>query len=320
AQTRAEGSWERPGGDGPPGAPGVGAAGSERATAQGAVARNGSGARPGAAAAGAGPAAAVAGRVPASPKARRLAGEHGIDLASLRGAGSGPEGAILAADVLRAVERRPQTSAATATTSTAPAAWTTFQRELDAAPLLQALARTRGARKGADGAPAIDVGDLLARFLGAVWSRHPLAGGEQDSVRMRYRRLADGRLQAALIEDAGRASVLGIAAARETAEPVGAGREGAGTAGDATELSLLDLTRARVDLGGDAATPGALVSVVAGRLDERVVAANGAPELRTTFTLRLAFDPTHVELASAAAWADRVIELAEDPSALALLY
>jgi pyruvate dehydrogenase E2 component (dihydrolipoamide acetyltransferase) len=46
------------------------------------------------------PAARVGDRVLASPKAKRIAREHGIDLKSLRG--SGPEGSILAADVLRA--------------------------------------------------------------------------------------------------------------------------------------------------------------------------------------------------------------------------
>jgi len=49
------------------------------------------------------PSAARAGRVAASPKARRLAAEHGVDLRTLAGAGSGPGGAVLAVDVLAAV-------------------------------------------------------------------------------------------------------------------------------------------------------------------------------------------------------------------------
>jgi len=44
--------------------------------------------------------APISGRVLASPTAKRIAGERGIDLRSLRG--SGPEGSILAEDVLRA--------------------------------------------------------------------------------------------------------------------------------------------------------------------------------------------------------------------------
>jgi pyruvate dehydrogenase E2 component (dihydrolipoamide acetyltransferase) len=49
------------------------------------------------------PSAVKAGRVAASPKARRLAAEYGVDLRALAGAGSGPGGAVLAADVLAAV-------------------------------------------------------------------------------------------------------------------------------------------------------------------------------------------------------------------------
>jgi pyruvate dehydrogenase E2 component (dihydrolipoamide acetyltransferase) len=47
---------------------------------------------------------AVSGRLPASPKARRLAAEQGLDLAAM--AGSGPDGAVLAADVAEAQRRR----------------------------------------------------------------------------------------------------------------------------------------------------------------------------------------------------------------------
>lgn len=47
---------------------------------------------------------AVGGRLPASPKARRLAAEQGLDLAAI--AGSGPEGAVLAADVAAAKQQR----------------------------------------------------------------------------------------------------------------------------------------------------------------------------------------------------------------------
>src|SRR3990170_947657 len=50
------------------------------------------------------------GRILASPKARRIAREKGIDLSSLKG--SGPEGSILAEDVLRAEAARPGESPA----------------------------------------------------------------------------------------------------------------------------------------------------------------------------------------------------------------
>lgn len=54
------------------------------------------------------------GRVLASPKARRLAEEHGVSLAAIHG--SGPDGAILAADVLAAAQTKPSVAPAAAST------------------------------------------------------------------------------------------------------------------------------------------------------------------------------------------------------------
>jgi pyruvate dehydrogenase E2 component (dihydrolipoamide acetyltransferase) len=55
------------------------------------------------------PTATVSARVLASPAAKRIAKEKSVDLALLRG--SGPEGSILAEDVLRAIHLTPQPSA-----------------------------------------------------------------------------------------------------------------------------------------------------------------------------------------------------------------
>lgn len=55
---------------------------------------------------------ATAGRIGASPAAKRIAKEKGVDLANLKG--SGPQGSILAGDVLRTQEGKPQAVAETA--------------------------------------------------------------------------------------------------------------------------------------------------------------------------------------------------------------
>lgn len=238
------------------------------------------------------------GRVLASPKARRLASEHGVPLAALSGRGGGPEGAVLAADVMRAAE------------AAVPGGgrWATFQRELDAGALLAALGSTvrhLGALRGRDGdAPTPELGDLIARFLGAVWRHVPLAPGPAS---LRYRRVADGDVHEAAVADLASAGLPAVAAARAAAVP---------TPGWVT-LSLLDLSRSRADLTGElpGASDGALLQVVVGRLD----APDGA-DASARLTLRLAFDVSRVELAAAAAWADRVLALAEEPAALALLY
>lgn len=57
---------------------------------------------------------AGSGRVLASPKARRLAQEHGLTLAAING--SGPDGAILASDVLAAAQTKPAVAPVAAST------------------------------------------------------------------------------------------------------------------------------------------------------------------------------------------------------------
>ncbi len=255
---------------------------------------------------------------PASPKARRLASERGLDVTVLEG--SGPEGAVLAADVLREAERGIRPSPTSAGVPRAPGSWTEFVREVDAAPLLAvvAWAQSRTPTGGAGETAGVDVGDLLARFLAAVWARNPLVETHAGTPHgLRYRRVADGTLSDAHLEDAASAGLTAVVSAREAAAARDAGPA---ETGSVPALSLLDLTRARTELSGESAPHEGVVSLVAGRLAERVLAVNGAPEVRTALTLRLAFDRSRVELGAAAAWADRLLELVEDPSALALLY
>jgi pyruvate dehydrogenase E2 component (dihydrolipoamide acetyltransferase) len=251
---------------------------------------------------------------PASPKARRLAAEHGLDVAVL--VGSGPENAVLAADVLRAAERRDRAGAVPGEALSPSAPSLAFVREVDATPLLEVIAWTTR-RAGARGhAAGLDVGDLLARFLGAVWARQPLKrSGAAGPGGLRYRRVADGAVHEVHLDDPGSTPLSAIVAARSEAAATAAPH-----AGGPAALALLDLTRAHADLAGDAPTREGLVSLVAGRIEDRVVAVDGAPAVRATLTLRLAFDPAAVDLAAAAAWSDRLLALVEDPSALALLY
>ncbi len=258
---------------------------------------------------------------PASPKARRLATEHGLDVAVL--AGSGPENAVLAADVLREAERRERAVPTLGDAPSPSGRSLEFVREVDATPLLEvvAWAERRTARDG-HGA-GLDVGDLLARFLGAVWARQPLQPADATGPGgLRYRRVADGAVHEVRLDEPGSTPLNAIVAARlgAAANAAAHGSPAAPPAGEPAALALVDLTRARADLAGETAPREGVVSLVAGRLEDRVVAADGAPAVRTTLTLRLAFDPAAVDLAAAAAWADRLLALVEDPSALALLY
>jgi len=260
-------------------------------------------------------AAPASGIVPASPKARRLAGEHGVALEALRGRGRGPEGAVLAADVMQAA----RSGTATASTGAEPrpaaaAPALRFGGVVAADALLDTLAWAQDHMAAAEEARLV-VGDLVARFLAAVWSRRPLTSGTPDA-QLRYRRVADGGLSDLRLPVAEAASLPTLAAARAAA----ATSSPSGDPAAAAEVALLDLAGMRSALAPESVTPaGALVHVVVGRFEERLTAVDGAPAAHA-LELTFAFDPARVGLAEAALFSDRVIALVEEPSALALLY
>ena len=86
-------------------------------------------------------AAAPAGEVRASPIARRLAREHGVDLAAV--VGSGPGGRIVEADVLAAAAM-PSAAPAPIASAPAPAAASPSAGRIAASPIARRLAQERG--------------------------------------------------------------------------------------------------------------------------------------------------------------------------------
>src|SRR5205807_8481977 len=121
----------------------------------------------------------------ASPKARRLAAERGVDVSALRG--SGPDGAVLAGDVLAARVAPAAAAAATPRLETAAPSvgtvwrimaermtqsWTTaphfyLVREVNASRLISW--RDRAKQK----IPAITYTDLLVKLAAAAIAQHP---------------------------------------------------------------------------------------------------------------------------------------------------
>ncbi|OUC08234.1 hypothetical protein RY27_10195, partial [Litorilinea aerophila] len=121
---------------------------------------------------------------PASPKARRLAAEHGLDLAAVPG--SGPAGAVLAGDVLAHLEQEQAVEPATPSTQALPQSrlwsrmvarltesWQTvphfyLAREVDAGRLMawrQSLADRLSER--------VTYTDLLVKLVAVALRRHP---------------------------------------------------------------------------------------------------------------------------------------------------
>src|SRR3990167_4166951 len=120
--------------------------------------------------------ASVARLAAASPKARRLAAERGVDLRALRG--SGPGGAVLAADVVTAPAAQRAEAPAVGTVwrimvERMTASWTTaphfyLVREVNVSRLVSWLERARkqtGAR--------ITYTDLLVKLVAAALAQHP---------------------------------------------------------------------------------------------------------------------------------------------------
>ncbi|HEY7355070.1 MAG TPA: dihydrolipoamide acetyltransferase family protein, partial [Ktedonobacterales bacterium] len=127
--------------------------------------------------------ASAARLTPASPKARRLAAEQGADVAAIEG--TGPDGAVLAEDVLAAMQRGPAAAAAGATDGLAMSnvwrimaerttqSWTSaphffLVREVNASRLL-----TWREQLVKHSAPDATYTDLLVKLVAAALRAHP---------------------------------------------------------------------------------------------------------------------------------------------------
>jgi len=271
--------------------------------------------------------------IPASPKARRLAAERGIELSTLTG--SGPDGAVLAADVPQEVpvetaEPAPVSLETPGTVWRVMAermshSWTTVPhfylvREVDASMLVEWRKRV---------APAIEkrIGikptftDLLVKLIGFTLRDHPRVNASW----------ADGFIQW------NQEINVGIAVAIEEGliVPVVYGADGASLSEIVTRRSDL-VERARrgklrpADISGgtftltnlgmynvdafDAVvnTPQAAILSV-GRIADRVIPVDGQVGIRPMMVLTLSLDHRVVDGARAAQFLDDLATLIEDP-------
>lgn len=258
------------------------------------------------------PASPPMGRPAASPKARRLAQERGVDLAAVTG--SGAEGEITAADVMRADTSHTPT-ARTAAGSTAWArmaervtrSWTSaphfyLSRELSA----QAMVDRR--KQWSAQIPTVTYTDMIVAVVAKALRQHPQLNASWK----------DGAV--VLADQIG----IGVAVATEAGLLVPVLRR-------ADELALAEIARRRFDLvtraqsgqlqpddvvggtftisnlgmhGVDTVAPilnppqAAILGV--GRIADRVVAVEGAPAVRPMMTVTLSCDHRVVDGARAA--------------------
>ena len=256
-----------------------------------------------------------------------------MDLDTL-GDGSGPHGAVLAADIVAAgtpgpavgaseglaVSRIWEVMAERTTRSWTSAPHFYLVREVDAGRL-QSWRQVARARLERD----VSVTDLLVRVAAAALRPHPRVNAAwvegvvraNDEVNVGIAVAVDDGLVVPVVHGADRLGIAGIATRRE--EIVARARKGT--------LRLDDVDRGTFTIsnlgmfGVDAfnavlATPQAAILAV-GRIAERVVVVEGAPAVRPTMTLTLSCDHRVVDGAHAARFLSELADLIEEPAGLA---
>jgi pyruvate dehydrogenase E2 component (dihydrolipoamide acetyltransferase) len=271
----------------------------------------------------------------ASPKARRLAAERGVDLDTLVG-GSGPHGALVAADI-PAGGPAPAPSAAPSgedlpltriwgiMAERTTQSWTSaphfyLLREVDAGRLgsWREVARERLGRD-------VSVTDLLVRAAAAALKEHRRLNAAwldgsihvNDEVNVGIAVAVDDGLVVPVIHGADGIGLGAIAERRE--EVVARARAGTLRPEDVERgtFTISNLGMFGVDAFNAVVNPPQAAILAVGRIVERVVPVDGAPAVRPRMVLTLSCDHRVVDGARAAQFLDALATLIEEPAGLA---
>jgi pyruvate dehydrogenase E2 component (dihydrolipoamide acetyltransferase) len=266
----------------------------------------------------------------ASPKARRLAAERGVDLHVVRG--SGPGGAVLAADLPAAAAAAASRPAAIAGVSNVwrimaermTASWTTaphfyLVREVNVSRLVtwrERASKQTGAR--------ITYTDLLVKLVAAALVQHPrvnvswkdgaIAQHGEVNIGLAVA-LADG-LVVPVLQRADTLSLGEIAARREdlVARAQAGKLRPADIQGGVFTISNLGMYG--VDAFNAIVNPPQAAILAVGRIADRVMAVNGQPAVQPTMVLTLSCDHRALDGARGAQFLGALAELVEEPLAL----
>ena len=268
----------------------------------------------------------------ASPKARRLAAERGRDVSALRG--SGPGGAVLAADVATAKlpEVPPARSVEAPGVGTVwrimaermTASWTTaphfyLVREVNVSRLVSWLEKARK-QTGAH----VTYTDLLVKLVAAAISQHPAVNASwKDGAIVRN---ADINIGLAVAIDDGlvvpvlhRADTLGLAELATRREDL-VSRAQAGKLRppdiQGGGFTISNLGMYGVDAFNAIVNPPQAAILAVGRIADRVVAVNGEPAVQPTMMLTLSCDHRALDGARGAQFLGALADLIEEPLAL----
>jgi pyruvate dehydrogenase E2 component (dihydrolipoamide acetyltransferase) len=293
------------------------------------------------------PVASVAERQPgrrlASPKARRMAAELGVDIAALQG--SGPGGAVLAADVQAAGVAdggRPTSAPAPAPAPAAAPAVPTgsvwrimaerttqswqgvphffLHRQVDAGRLLS-WRRAVAARPGCE---RTSVTDLLVRIAAEALGRHPRVNATwrdgvvelEGSVGVGIAVATEDGLVVPVVRDAGALDLAGLTARRmEVVERARTGRLTPDDLGGGT-FTISNLGMYGVDSFNAILNAPQAAILAVGRIADRVVAVDGAAVVRPVMELSLSCDHRVIDGARGAEFLGTLADLIEEPAGL----
>ena len=283
---------------------------------------------------------------PASPKARRLAAEKKLEIGSIPG--SGPESAVLAADVLvAAISPRTETKMETLVKESdtndgnlppesvgtvwrimaehMTASWTSVPhfylvREVDASSLVRWREQVGPEVENQTGLK-LTFTDLLVRLLGGCLPNHPRlnASWEQNAIRWHKEinislavAVEDGLL-APVIQAANQTGLAGIVSRRHDLIERAQSRKLRPADVSGGTFTLSNLGMYHVDaFNAIVNTPQAAILAV-GQIADRVVPVNGEPAIRPTLIMTLSCDHRMVDGARAAQFLDSLSNLIENP-------
>jgi len=262
----------------------------------------------------------------ASPKARRIAQERGVDLERL--SGSGPGGAIVAADLAEpSAARAPRVGRVWARMADhVTESWQTvphfyLQRQVDASRLLAWRAHTVS-RPGYERATLTD---LLVKVSAEALARHPAINAswrdgsivDNDRVNVGIAVAIDDGLIVPVVHDANRLKLRELVERR--AQLVEAARSGAlrpeDVSGGTFTISNLG-ARGAVDVFQPIVNAPQAAILAVGAVAERVIPVDGRPGIRPLATLSVAFDHRVVTGAIGADFLETLAALVEEPAGL----
>ncbi len=269
-----------------------------------------------------------------SPKARRLAREHNIDITRLRG--TGPEGEILASDILAFAESGSKEAPVSAEAETLSSvarlmaerttqSWTSVPhffvvRGIDARPLVEALEKFRSTEEKAGGV-RITHTDLLVSLVARVLKKHPRMNASWEGKGIRLNKdvnialamaVNDGVVTGVIHNADALALSQNAAQRRGLAERAKSGQLRPADISGAT-FTISNLGMYQVDAFSAIIVPPQAAILAVGSISDRVVPVDGHPGIRPMMTLTLSCDHRVIDGARAAQFLNDLAEAIREP-------